>query len=155
LLELPQKIQSFIEKNIKTSTVISGFDRVVKPQYPLEAMREAIINALAHRDYSEGKRIHIIFSDNKFTVTSPGLPLKPLTLEKIRKYQASPFSRNPKIACALSIMKYMEERGRGLLLMRDQLKENSVIKMDTSWSLSIRMDLKAIHIFVQIQYLIN
>lgn len=126
LLKMPSILQSFIEENVRKYSVITSFQRVEKPQYPLEAIREAVINALAHRDYSEGRRIHVLMTEDEFIVRSPGLPLKPLTLEKIRKYQIAPYSRNPKIAAILSEFGYMEERGHGLIKMRDLLKENGL-----------------------------
>lgn len=123
---MPGALRSFIEENVRKHGVITGFLRVEKPQYPLEAIREAAINALVHRDYTAGRRIHIVMTEDEVKVMSPGLPLKPLTLEKIRKYQVTPLSRNPKIAAVLSETGFMEERRHGLIKMRDLMMESGL-----------------------------
>jgi len=58
---------------------------------------------------------------DRLVIKSPGLPLHPLSLAKIRSYNAAPYSRNPRIAETFSRMNLMEERGWGLAKMRDQL----------------------------------
>ena len=86
---------------------------------PLEALREAIMNALVHRDYRAGARVMVKIFDDTIVIRSPGLPLAPISLEKIRNYNAPSFSRNPRIATAFAELKLMEERGWGLRKMHD------------------------------------
>ncbi len=128
LFNVPKKIKSFLDKNMKTYMKIStsGFERIEVPEYPWEALREAIINAIVHRDYEGGRRIMINLFMDRIEIKSPGLPMLPLTLEKIRNYNTSPYNRNPRIAYAFSKMKLMEERGIGLELMRDYLIKNGL-----------------------------
>ena len=57
--------------------------------------------------------------DDKIVIRSPGLPLAPISLETIRKYDAPAWSRNPRIASAFADLNLMEERGWGLKKMRD------------------------------------
>ncbi len=64
--------------------------------------------------------------DDRLCIKSPGLPLPPLTLEKIRSFKVEPFSRNPRIATTLSEMKLMEERGWGLKKMHDLLIDHGL-----------------------------
>jgi len=123
LLSLPDDVREFLSKHMRTYTEIKEFKRVEVPEYPWEALREAVVNAIAHRDYQEGARVIIQIFPEKIVVKSPGLPLSPLTLEKIRAYNAPPYSRNPRIAEALSDMRFMEERGWGLKRMHDLLVE--------------------------------
>lgn len=121
MLTLPDRTRIFLEEYGPTHTVIRGFRRNEEPDFPWEAIREALMNAIVHRDYREGGRVIIQVSPDRFIVKSPGLPLKPLSLAKIRAYNAPPFSRNPRIADTFSRLKLMEERGWGLSRMRDQL----------------------------------
>lgn len=121
LLALPERIKVFLEEYGPTHTVIREFKRVEEPDFPWEAIREALMNAIVHRDYREGARALVQLLRDRFVIKSPGLPLKPLSLAKIRAYNAPPFSRNPRIADTFSRLKLMEERGWGLPRMRDHL----------------------------------
>jgi ATP-dependent DNA helicase RecG len=116
---MPLQIEGFFRKNLKTFTRIEGFKRVETLEVPLEALREAIMNALAHRDYRGGARVMVKIFDDKIVIRSPGLPLAPISLETIRKYDAPAWSRNPRIASAFADLNLMEERGWGLKKMRD------------------------------------
>ncbi len=121
LLTITDQIEEFLMRNMRTFTEIHGFKRVEVPEYPWEALREGIVNALVHRDYRAGVRIHIKMLKDRIVIMSPGLPLRPLTLNRIRSYNAPPFSRNPHLAAAFAQMGLMEERGTGLRRMRDHL----------------------------------
>ena len=74
----------FIQRNTKLEYDIKGLERKEIPEYPLEALREAVLNALMHRDYFErGANVQIDIFDDRITVTNIGGLLKPLTKEKI------------------------------------------------------------------------
>lgn len=117
-----KEAEAFFLKNIKTAVRIEGFSRVRISEYPVEALREAVINAFAHRDYAiSGSTIMIqIFSD-RIVIASPGLLPQPLTLEMVRTFKYRPISRNPIIARALFDVKLMEERGGGFKRMHDMM----------------------------------
>jgi len=121
LLKLPDRIKSFLEQYGPTHTVIKDFKRGEEPDYPWEAIREALMNAIVHRDYAEGAHVLLQIVKDRFVIKSPGPPLKPLSLAKIRAYNAPPFSRNPRVADTFAQMRLMEERGWGLPRMRDVL----------------------------------
>lgn len=122
LFEMVREAEAFFRKNIKTAVRIEGFSRVQISEYPVEALREAVINALAHRDYAiSGSTIMLqIFSD-RIVVASPGLLPQPLTLEMVRVFKYRPVSRNPIIARALFDSNLMEERGGGFRRMHDRM----------------------------------
>ncbi|MHB8111671.1 MAG: ATP-binding protein [Syntrophorhabdaceae bacterium] len=122
LFSMIKEAEDFFLKNIKTAVRIEGFSRVQISEYPNEALREATINALAHRDYTmSGATIMIqIFSD-RIVIASPGLLPQPLTLEMVRAFKYRPLSRNPIIARALFDAKLMEERGGGFKRMHDMM----------------------------------
>jgi ATP-dependent DNA helicase RecG len=121
LLAVPDRVKAFLEEYGPTHTVIREFTRVEEPDYPWDAIREALMNAIVHRDYREGARAFVQVFPGRFVVKSPGLPLKPLSLAKIRAYNAPPYSRNPRLADSFSHRKLTEERGWGLSRMRDRL----------------------------------
>jgi len=126
ILLLPEKIKDFLSQNMQRYVVIKEFKRTEEPEYPWDAVREAVVNAIVHRDYKEGMRVSIRLLRDRLVVKSPGLPLRPLTLAKIREYNAPPYSRNPRIADTFHQMNLMEERGWGLGKMRDNLANRNL-----------------------------
>src|SRR5438046_875174 len=95
-------------------TEIHGLDRTNEPEYPLEAIREAAFNAVLHRDYAAGTRVHVSLSDDEITIRSPGGLLEPVSLAAMRDFAAPQYSRNPHIAQALCHLGWVEERASGL-----------------------------------------
>jgi ATP-dependent DNA helicase RecG len=93
--------------------------------YPEDACREALINAVAHRDYSiEGKGIEIFIYDDRLEVKSPGGLLSSISLADLRSGKRTHQSRNAYICRVLRELGYMREMGEGMLriyaTMRDR-----------------------------------
>lgn len=83
--------------------------------YPEDAVREALINAITHRDYSvEGKNIEISIYDDRMTVQSPGALLSTISIEDLRKQKGAHESRNAHIARVLKEIGYVREMGEGM-----------------------------------------
>lgn len=101
---------------------VVGLNNVRLNEYPVPALREALVNAMAHRDYGDRSRKILlrIYSD-RLVVSSPGYPLKPLTPARLRKGGYSPCSRNPMIAQTLATLSLMEQRGTGFARMREAM----------------------------------
>ncbi len=101
---------------------VVGLNNLRLDEYPVPALREALVNAVAHRSYEDASRkIFLrVFSD-RIEVASPGYPLKPLTLARLRKGGYRPCSRNPLIAQSLATLMMMEQRGTGFARMRDAM----------------------------------
>jgi predicted HTH transcriptional regulator len=116
------RVISFVDRNTRHPIRIVGLERVRLDEYPSEALREALVNAVAHRNYEDaGRKIMVeVFSD-RVVVSSPGLPPKPLTIQKLRSGRYKPCSRNPVLAQALSHFHRIEERGSGMRRMHDQM----------------------------------
>ena len=67
--------EGWLRQYIAVGGEIEGFRRIDRPQYPLEALREAVVNALVHRDYSlKGEAVRIFFYANRIEIRNPGLP---------------------------------------------------------------------------------
>ena len=113
---------AFIDRNTRHPMRVVGLNRLRLDEYPVEALREALVNAVAHRQYEDaGRKIMLeVFSD-RVVISSPGLPPSPITLANLRKGKYRPCSRNPVLAQCLSYFHRIEERGSGFRRMRDQM----------------------------------
>jgi predicted HTH transcriptional regulator len=118
---------AFIDRNTRHPMKVVGLNRVRLDEYPTEALREALVNAVAHRQYEDaGRKIMLeVFSD-RVVVSSPGLPPAPITLASLRKRKYRPCSRNPVLAQCLSYFHRIEERGSGFRRMRDQTLDHGL-----------------------------
>ena len=84
-------------------------------EYPTFVWQEAIVNAVAHRDYSiQGASIEVWMFDDHIEVRSPGLPPHPVTVEALNRCEHIHLSRNPLIVRVLADLGYMRELGEGI-----------------------------------------
>jgi len=81
-------------------------------RYPPEALREAILNALVHRDWTRALEVEVVNYADRLEVTSPGALQNSMTLEKMLAGQRSP--RNPILAEIMRDYGYVEMRGMGV-----------------------------------------
>ena len=89
---------------------------------PRTAIREALVNAVVHRDYAiTGSKILLEVFDRRVDITSPGVLPNHMTVERVRA-GANPRSRNESLAHFMSAMGFMEQRGRGWLIMRREMR---------------------------------
>lgn len=124
LVLLPDQIEEWLKKVLPLSKNTSGFKRKDVPDFPIGVLREAIVNALVHRDYEiEGAKCEIKIEENKIIVTSPGKPLPSITLEELNTFEAPSLSRNHIITYAFSLMDYVEEKGFGMKTFKSLNKE--------------------------------
>ncbi len=122
-----QTVVDFVKRNTRHPMRIVGLNRIVLDEYPEEAVREAIVNAIAHRNYEDRARSILVevFFDH-IVISSPGLPPKPLTLAKLRRGKYRPCSRNPVLAQCLASLKLMEQRGSGLGRMKAAMLDHGL-----------------------------
>jgi len=98
--------------------VYEGLRRRDVPPMPEPALREALVNAVIHRDYAvTGSQVLLEVFDDRIVVTSPGALPNHMTVEQARRGGA-PRSRNEMMANAMVVRGLMERRGRGWLTMR-------------------------------------
>lgn len=113
---------AFIDRNTRHPMRVVGLNRLRLDEYPVEALREALVNAVAHRQYEDaGRKIMLEVFADRVVISSPGLPPSPITLANLRKGKYRPCSRNPVLAQCLSYFHRIEERGSGFRRMRDQM----------------------------------
>lgn len=126
LTQMLEDALAFIRKNIRIKTIIDPETgkRADREDYPLTAVREAILNTLIHRDYSihtEGMPIQILLFEDRFEVRSPGGLYGRLRVDQLGKVQ--PDTRNPVLAVAMEILGETENRYTGIPTMRRELAQ--------------------------------
>lgn len=138
--EFTGPIQSQIEEayryvlsKINLGAEIEGLYRQDMYELPMGSIREIIANAVTHRSYLEPGNVQVALFDNRLEVTSPGMLLNGVTIEKIKDGYSK--VRNRAIANAFSYMKIIEEWGSGIPRMFDEfskygLEEPELVDMD-------------------------
>ena len=102
--------------------IYRGLYREDVPLIPEEVLREALVNAVIHRDYAiVGSQVMLEVFDDRIVVTSPGALPNHMTVEQARTGGA-PRSRNEMMANAMVVRGLMERRGRGWLAMRHTMR---------------------------------
>jgi ATP-dependent DNA helicase RecG len=124
LKELIDQTEEFIEKHIMVGAKIVGWKRIDLPEYPKEALREAVINAVVHRDYSKtGEVIRIFKYTDRLEIRSPGLLLPGITVEQMEKGQVGSKLRNPILGNLLrDVPGYFERIGSGVRFMLEETR---------------------------------
>jgi ATP-dependent DNA helicase RecG len=119
LVLIPDLLENWLKKSLALSKDTSSFKRKDVPDFPIDVIREAVINALMHRDFGiEGAKCYLEIDNEKIVVKSPGAPLPSITLEKLNTFKASSQSRNPVLTYVFGLMDYMEEKGFGMRLWK-------------------------------------
>jgi len=93
----------------------------VEYELPLEAVREAVVNAVAHRDYTSNASVQVMLFADRLEVWNPGELPPPLTPDLLRQPHPS-IPRNPLIAEPLYLARYIEKAGSGTLDMIERCK---------------------------------
>ena len=120
---------SFVRTNMRTAIKIDPKTgkRTDVPQYPVIAVREAVLNALVHRDYSfhtEGKPIQLVMYSDRMEIINPGGLYGRLTVDQLG--QAQPDTRNPALVTAMETLGKTENRYSGIPTIRYAMKESSL-----------------------------
>lgn len=110
--------------------------------YPEFACREALINAIAHRDYVITNAIEVFIFTDRIEIKSPGALLSTLTVKDLEELQGAHESRNVLIAKLLRENDYMRELGEGIrrifdLMEQSELKKPKLYSNTTSFSVTL------------------
>lgn len=118
-----EEIRPIIRGHIRRSDPLRHIFFRDLPEYPDAAWREALVNAVAHRDYEiRDRETEVWFFDDRLEVASPGELLEPLELDALQAGDPVQAARNPLIARVLADTGYMRADGSGLGRMRASMK---------------------------------
>ena len=124
IYKMLDEVEVFFKRNTRLANKIVEFKRIDIPEYPFEAVREAVINAIAHRDYNRaGAPIKISIFDDRIEVDNPGGLLPGLD---IRNLEGVHETRNDKICSIFHETKDMERYGTGIIRMKNSMKEHGL-----------------------------
>lgn len=116
---------AFVRRNMKVKTIINEDGvRADKPEYPIKAVREIILNSLIHRDYSvhtERSPVRLVMYEDRLELENPGGLYGRITVDDLGKAAAD--TRNPYLAGALEIMIDTENRFSGIPTVIAELKK--------------------------------
>jgi ATP-dependent DNA helicase RecG len=115
ILLIPGLIEKWLRPKLPNVIDRSRMTREERPALPFELVREAVVNALVHRDYDlTGATCHLVVTADTVTVRSPGAPLLPITVKQMQDFTAPMYNRNPKLQFAFGGTKLVEGRGFGM-----------------------------------------
>jgi ATP-dependent DNA helicase RecG len=119
LADVIKRMWDIIQEEIRVGAVVRGLKREEQWIYPPAAIREALVNAVAHRDYHiRGREIEVRMFSDRLEIYSPGGLAGFITLDNIVDEH---FSRNPRIVNGLYQWGYIEELGLGVDLMIEEM----------------------------------
>jgi len=116
-----EKLNTYLEAWNPQHEIEMGMFRMPAPDFDKRALREAIVNAYSHRDYSKMGRVRVTVSDEGLTVANPGGFIEGISVSNL--LTAEPHGRNPALADVLKRIGLAEKTGRGI----DRIFEGSLI----------------------------
>ena len=133
---------AFLKKHLNVRSEIRGFDRSDIYEIPLDALREAVVNAIVHRNYTiNGTSIYVRIFDDRVEIENPGGLPNGITK---RDFAKSSVRRNPIIADLFNRMGKGERMGSGIdrmrNLMRDAGLKEPVFEMDEFFRVTFYRD---------------
>lgn len=123
VLEMVDEAEAHIVSRIATAARIDGLLRTDIPEYPRAAIREALVNAVAHRDYSgyvRGSQVQVKLFADRLEVRSPGGLFGDVTVETLEERQST---RNRRLMQLLEYQGLVENRGSGIDSMIVEMRE--------------------------------
>lgn len=128
--EILEEAIAFVKRNMRKKTIINPATgkREDRTDYPVTAIREAILNALVHRDYSihtEGMPIQVLMFEDRIEIRNPGGIYGRMSIDQLGKVQAD--TRNPVLALALEVLGITENRYSGIPTIRREMKAYNLV----------------------------
>lgn len=131
---IPDKLEDWLRDKLPNVFDRDGMGRRERPALPFEMVREAVVNALIHRDYSiQGAKCQIIVTADTITVRSPGGPPPPITIDQLKSFTAPMLSRNPELHFVFARTGMAEEQGFGLASLRDGASTRGLPRPQYVW----------------------
>lgn len=123
-----EEAYNFVLRHINQGAKVEGVYTVQRWEYPVKAIREAIRNAVVHRDYSlTGKDVKVAIYDDMIEITSPGLLPPSIDYAAMESRQSD--ARNKVIAPVFKRLGIIDQWGNGLTLIASELKEYPNIQL--------------------------
>jgi len=127
LVHLIDEAVGRIKEHVRERTILHDLFFRERLEYPTFAWQEALVNAVAHREYAiSGASIEIWMFDDRIEVRSPGPPPAPVTLEQLQQHKSVHFSRNPLIVRALADLGYLREMGEGIPRIFEEMEHSGL-----------------------------
>lgn len=123
LLENLKESQDFISRNTKTAFEIKTMQRKELPEYPTQVIREALVNAIVHRDYFSKDAMQVNIFDDRLEVINPGGLPQGLSLKLLGTLS---IQRNPLIYRLLRDIKFVEGLATGIPRMRKGMQDHGL-----------------------------
>ncbi|MDR0505655.1 MAG: HTH domain-containing protein [Dysgonamonadaceae bacterium] len=120
-----EDVMAFIRKHINKEIIITNtqVENIQRWQYPLDAIREIVLNMIVHRDYRDsGHSIIKIFKDH-ISFYNPGTLMFPLTIEDLLSNQYVSKPRNRQIASLIKDIGWIEKYGTGIRRIRKMFRD--------------------------------
>ena len=121
LPEMLDEAERFIRRNTRTAMKVVEFESVQVTEYPYDAIREGLVNAMAHRDYHHSSGIQVNVFDDRLEVLSPGEALIPLG-----ELEGSHVTRNETLCRRFRDIGEMEQFGTGITKMKRLMREHGL-----------------------------
>ena len=127
---IPQMIEGavdFVAMNMRERVAFADGKRIDRPEYPLTAVREAVVNALVHRDYSvytEGMPVRIEMYKDRLEITNPGGMYGAIDIDELGRVHSD--TRNKTLISVLETERVEENRYAGIPTIRRELKANGL-----------------------------
>ncbi|HTY25093.1 MAG TPA: ATP-binding protein, partial [Desulfomonilaceae bacterium] len=131
---IPDLLEKWLRDKLPNVFRRDKMRRQERAALPFEMVREAVVNALIHRDYDiRQAKCQLAVTTDTITVRSPGGPLPPITLEQLRVFTAPMLSRNPELHYVFSRMGMAEEMGFGLKSLKNRAEQLGLPLPRYSW----------------------
>ncbi len=115
-------VMHFIRRHTGNALMIEGLTRTERPEYPLQAVREALVNAVVHADYSQlGAPVRVSIFADRLEIESPGVMPYGLTIDDVRMGLSR--LRNHAIARVMNELELVEQWGSGIPRMARACRE--------------------------------
>ena len=114
--------EAYVMGHVRTRTLVEGLFRRDIPEYPRASVREALVNAIAHRDYSRyarGSQVQVRLFGDRLEISSPGALYGNVTVERLEESQSA---RNVQLVRMLQDVGLVENRGSGIDAMVEAMR---------------------------------
>jgi ATP-dependent DNA helicase RecG len=141
VIELAKPLEDLIRVNITSRLTSNGLRDAKTPNYPFDALRELVMNAIIHRNYeTSNSPIRINWFDDRVEITNPGGPfgqVNELNFRQVTDY------RNPSLAATMKALGFVNRFGRGIRRAQTLLYDNDNPELEFtidrySWAVTVR-----------------